>query len=809
MTHPHQKKSKKSLRAVYGFGALVAFISIAAFIQALSWVDKPFQGFLIYDPPFVGSISVGGWPGREAGLSFLERVVSADGNSVARGQDVVSLARTKKPGTPIRYVLEGKGRLREVLVTTGVFSGGDFLFAFLVTFMGGVTLFILGWIVVLIKPNIRPSWVFFAICLGVGGYMVTSFEILTTYSLIPFHYLSLCFMPAPFFHLALIFPDRKKLLDRFPWLEYASYFPALVLAVLYQVHHFILPVQAGTDALVWLQGYRSLGTMARIFALGGAITLIGSVAHSLFKAVNPSARQRAKIILLGVTIAFLPSSAIMMGFYLLKVNFPWNFLVFFVIFFPAAIAYSIVKHNLFDADAIIKRTVGYAVVTAVLVGVYVLVGIVFNLLAGQYQVSRSSAFPIVFTLIIILIFNPLRNRIQSLVDRLFFRKEYDAKLIIDRLGTAMTSLMDLPQILRQMVNTFTRDMFIDNSAVLLLTPGGTSYQVRLSEGEMRYRLEGVLFEKSEPLLQVIEKEKKELTKDDVLEDPKYKDFCLDCAQNFSTLYASLIVPMILRGEVVGFLSLGNKKSGKFYNREDIDLLRTLATQGAVAIENARLAEQMKNEELVRANLARYLSPQIVDQIITKDVQVNLGGDRKKVTVLFSDIRNFTTISESMKPEQLVEFLNEYFTEMARIIFDHQGSLDKYIGDAIVAVFGSLIPLENPAEAAVSAAIEMMKEMIRLNERWENRYGFNMEMGIGVNTGEVFLGNIGSPERMEFTVIGDTVNTASRFSGLAKGRQILVTRATLSGLGPDFSYTILPPAWVKGKTAELEVFEIRY
>ncbi|MGC1404238.1 MAG: adenylate/guanylate cyclase domain-containing protein, partial [Thermodesulfobacteriota bacterium] len=267
--------------------------------------------------------------------------------------------------------------------------------------------------------------------------------------------------------------------------------------------------------------------------------------------------------------------------------------------------------------------------------------------------------------------------------------------------------------------------------------------------------------------------------------------------------------MLLRGEVIGFLSLGDKKSGKFYNREDIDLLRTLASQGAVAIENARMAEQMKNEEAVRANLARYLSPQIVDQIIKNDVKVNLGGDRKEVTVLFSDIRNFTSISESMNPDQLVSFLNEYFTEMARIIFKNQGSLDKSIGDAIVAVFGSLIPLENSAEAAARASVEMMEEMVRLNEKWKSQYGFNMEMGIGINTGEVFLGNIGSPERMEFTVIGDTVNTASRFSGLAKGRQILATRSARERLDAEFKINQLPPAKGKGKAEEVEVFEIAY
>jgi adenylate cyclase len=218
---------------------------------------------------------------------------------------------------------------------------------------------------------------------------------------------------------------------------------------------------------------------------------------------------------------------------------------------------------------------------------------------------------------------------------------------------------------------------------------------------------------------------------------------------------------------------------------------------------------MKAEEAVRTNLARYISPQIVDQVIRKNVDVNLGGDRKVVTVLFSDIRNFTRISESLPPDKLVELLNEYFTEMAKIIFENQGSLDKYIGDAIVAVFGSLIPLENPGQTAVQAAIQMMKELSSLNERWKNKYGFRMDIGIGINTGEVFLGNIGSPERMEFTVIGDTVNIASRFSDAAKAGQILITKETLFNLGPEIRYTELPPVEVKGKIGRLEVFEILY
>jgi adenylate cyclase len=235
----------------------------------------------------------------------------------------------------------------------------------------------------------------------------------------------------------------------------------------------------------------------------------------------------------------------------------------------------------------------------------------------------------------------------------------------------------------------------------------------------------------------------------------------------------------------------------------------MAHQGVVAIENSMLVEQMKKDETVRVNLARYLSPHIVERVIKKDLQVNLGGDRKVVTVLFSDIRGFTRISETLPPDQLVQLLNEYFTEMAKVIFENQGSLDKFIGDAIVAVFGSLISIYNPARTAVQAAIQMMKRLEAANERWIGQYGFAINIGIGINTGEVFLGNIGSPERMEFTVIGDAVNIASRFSGVAHPGQILVTRETLSCLGSDIHHRELSPIEVKGKTGKLAAFEMIY
>ncbi|MDT8395222.1 MAG: CHASE2 domain-containing protein [bacterium] len=243
---------------------------------------------------------------------------------------------------------------------------------------------------------------------------------------------------------------------------------------------------------------------------------------------------------------------------------------------------------------------------------------------------------------------------------------------------------------------------------------------------------------------------------------------------------------------------------------DLRLLLSYATQTAYFLESQELAEQMKEEETVRTNLARYLSPQIVEQVIANKMEVNLGGDRKVVTVLFSDIRDFTTLSETMPPDRLVAILNEYFNEMANVIFQYQGSLDKYIGDAMVAVFGSLIELENPVRNAVECAVAMLKLMPKLNEKWARKYdGFTMQIGIGINTGDVFLGNIGSMERMEFTVIGDVVNVSSRFSGLAKPGQLLLTEASAEKVDEYFNLVELDRTNVKGKTEKLRVFDVKY
>ena len=610
---------KKGLRiptlVFYAMTAFVVVVGVFCFAKGVSWVNQSFAGFLLYKEPYVGTYSSNDWPGPQAGLRTLDRIIAVDGQQVSRSRDLVAALRDKEPRTLVHYTVESKGQTLELALPVATFSVKDFLLIFIPPFLIGIFLYTLGFIVYLLKPNTKTSWVFLLGCLTVGVYMASGFEILSSYHLVRVHYGFLSFFPAFYFHLGLIFPERKEILKRFPALEYLIYVPAVILFAAFQIHFSMVPSEAGQEALPWVPAYKTLSFIARIFTLFCLLSLVTFLFHAIHKALDAQARQRARMILFGVAMAFAP---VVIGQALVsfaRANIPWNLLGFFIIFFPASIAYSIVMHNLFDADAIIKRTVGYVVVTVIVVGAYVGLSLGLNVVVGEYHVAQSKAFPIIFTVGVILVFNPLRNRIQSVVDRLFFRKEYDYGVIVDKISGAMTSLLDLGQILRRLVQTFTEDMFIDTSSVILLAPAGNAYQVYLAEGDKREDVERISFKRDEPLMGIVEAEKRELTKYDLLEDPKYKEICGVCEQNFDSLNATLMVPLVFQDKVVGLLNLGEKKSGKAYNREDVNLLRTLAHQSAVAIENARLFQ----ENLEKQRMEEELS-------IARDLQMSMLPD---------------------------------------------------------------------------------------------------------------------------------------------------------------------------------------
>ena len=234
-------------------------------------------------------------------------------------------------------------------------------------------------------------------------------------------------------------------------------------------------------------------------------------------------------------------------------------------------------------------------------------------------------------------------------------------------------------------------------------------------------------------------------------------------------------------------------------------LTIVFTYAAVTIER-RITADRERRELKNA-FSRYVSPSVVDALIKDPKRLRLGGERRRMSVLFSDIRGFTTISEGLDPEGLVQMLNIYLHQMTEIVFKHQGVLDKYIGDAVMAFWNA--PLDQPdhAREAVETAIEMRDTLVRMNQ--DKAFGEReLHIGLGVNTGEMVVGNVGGEARFDYTVIGDNVNLASRLEGLTKeyGIGIIITEETRKDCGKDILTRRLDKVAVKGKKEPVMIYE---
>jgi adenylate cyclase len=207
---------------------------------------------------------------------------------------------------------------------------------------------------------------------------------------------------------------------------------------------------------------------------------------------------------------------------------------------------------------------------------------------------------------------------------------------------------------------------------------------------------------------------------------------------------------------------------------------------------------------------QYVSKDVYDRLVANPALAHLGGERRDMTVLFSDIRGFTTVSESRQPEEIVAMLNEYFSLMVDIVFRHHGTIDKFVGDMVMALFGA--PLDDPRHAnhAVDAALLMIEALAALNARWKREGKFaELDIGIGINTGPMIAGNIGSEAIMSYTVIGDAVNLGSRLESLNKeyGTRIIISNATRERLTGSYTFRPLGDVKVKGKTEPVMIFEL--
>jgi adenylate cyclase len=289
-------------------------------------------------------------------------------------------------------------------------------------------------------------------------------------------------------------------------------------------------------------------------------------------------------------------------------------------------------------------------------------------------------------------------------------------------------------------------------------------------------------------------------------DARY-DSRLDASSSIQAMNirSFMCAPLWNRNEVIGVLYCDNPRSKQF-TEDDLEVFTALCNYAAVAIEQARLSQQLVDETKRRERLQRYHSPAVVSRIIHgNEVDSGPNATERDVTVMFCDLVGFTAMCEALPPAQSAALLNAFLTRMTDVIFEHEGTLDKFLGDALLAVFGA--PFEQPEHPrrAVEAALGMRRALVEMNARQE---GPKLEMRIAIHTGIALTGDIGSPRRREFTVLGDVVNTASRIEDeITKPGEIVISGATYERIKKQVRVRPLGAKTLRGRTTPSEFYAV--
>ena len=389
----------------------------------------------------------------------------------------------------------------------------------------------------------------------------------------------------------------------------------------------------------------------------------------------------------------------------------------------------------------------------------------------------------------------------SIEDPDALRRDYEKLRVAYELQKAIGAEMDLDMLLHRILTEAFNHLNADRGAILLLDEEGTLRpKVIKTKGDMaadQIRL-------SSTIINSVISEKKAVLSSDAMVDSRFKT---SKSIMMEGIRSSMAVPIMRYGELLGMMYLDSRVATGAFTEKDLQIFSTIASQTATFITNIQMAKKLEEEAVTREKFSRLLSPNLVEQLVSGNLKVEKGGQKTSVTVLFADIRGFTPLTEATPAHQVVDLLNDYFERMVEIIFKHEGTLDKFIGDEIMAFWGAPVGQDQHAVHAVITAWEMQLELEEMNRERTAKGLFPVHVGIGICSGEAIAGYMGSTKKMEYTVIGDTVNVASRLCDVAKPMEIIVAESTHVLASHCVNSEPMQPLQVKGKRDFMKTFKV--
>jgi len=562
--------------------ALLATIFIAhsvyTLIRETAWINRVTPGFWILKNSSVAGPFYKDLAGYKRGIKIFDVVLEVNGLSFNNGIDILEFVAKQQPGTELTYLVQDRaGQKRTVMVPAQLLTFRNYLEYFLFPKINGFLFYLIGLVVFYVKPNSRQSWffLFFGVCIGLTleslvDFRVNEFNLMTTF---------LPMMAIAMGLLGFYFPIEVKSRKLAAYLVAATTTPIVPLFIYSTTSapfYLFMTYVVLANNVLW--GIVGVYTMGRSFA----------------RSKDVSIRKRGEIGVYGfvVTAACVVSAQLgdyfggvtIYSFYLFRIS---------ILILPASLAYAIVVHNIFDVDQVIRRTVIYLLVTGIIIGIFIVMVLSLSYLLQNVTGHSSRIAEILSTVIILILFRPLRDRVELIIDKRFNREKYEYQTTIREASEVLATIIELGELLDNILNTVMNAVKITRGAIFLRDEGVVGYAAAVSKGygspdDLPYGIPA-----EHPLLTHFESSRRGLQINDIQEFKTFREQREPMLELMRLLRFVVVIPILYEQKLIGILGLGEKMSGAWYSTEDIDLLRTLMIQTAISIENARKVEDLK------------------------------------------------------------------------------------------------------------------------------------------------------------------------------------------------------------------------
>jgi PAS domain S-box-containing protein len=904
--------------------ALLAVIMLVLTpVWAYNWFQLPFPGMMIEQNNVISILNGKDWPARNLGVAWSDRLMSVNGQSVDTTARLGNLL--KEAGfTNLNLEFEKTNHFRfSIQIVPIKISLVDQFTLFFIPYLAGVTFLIIGLWAYRLRGELRASRAFLIFSGSVSILTTTFFDMNSSHHVVAIWTASLFIASAALVHLALVFPQQMPFVDRWPisrFIPWVAILPWVVPAV----REIFRPTDPYRYIQVWQSGYVVVA-VSMLFFLATLVTRIVR-SHSAI------IRQQSRVIVFGAGVAFTP----MLVLYLIPTVFSNTPAVFrtsiyfpLLVLLPLSVMYAILRYRLLDVDLFFSRVLAYILTMLLAFAAFYGLLELISLIIRQ-NIEPDNPMVVSFYLLALAAgLMPLRNFVQRVIERLFYRSPADYHRVLNELSSSLVITPDLQKTLSLLNEKIQQALSPEDFAIYLFDDDLDVYLPHTFSVEQKPWLQV-----GDALIGLISNMQAATWL------PPNRELPVELAAEtgfFEQFHYRTFVPLRYESRLIGFMALGLRRSGEPYTSDDLEFLNTVAGQSTLALENARLfnnlqrtyeqtlemknlmddifasiatgvittdmgskitlfnraAEQilgvpgldvvgkslldalpdldpdlslvtssvlthgssilsteisphvqtrgdlflrfscsplrdayletkgatividdlterknlMAEQERIRKTFGRVVSPRVRDRLLSDARNLQLDGVRQKTTILFADLSGFTHFSEITDPETLFKLLNRYLSLAAQTILDEEGTLDKFMGDAVMALWNTPDPQPDHSLRAVRAALKILERTKEVHRSFPDPV-HHLQFRVGITSGDAMVGNVGTSELFNYTAIGGTVNLAQRLEVTAKPGQVLIDEVVYETLSDQIDAVSWGPVELKGFSKPMKIYELK-